>query len=77
MKSLHTNASLLEDLILSEKNTAFSNIGNQLILLSTLHGDYVRGRCDEGELRKCYKDLSDEIWESMFLEQSCVRSMRM
>ena len=69
MKSLHGSTSLLEDLILSEKGKAFSNIGNQLMFLTVQYENYSRGRATVEDIHKCIEDLSNEIWVSMFLEQ--------
>ena len=70
MKSQHDNTLLLEDLILSEKNLAFSSISRQLILLHSLYDNYMRGEgATREEIHKCHEELLNEIWESMFLEQ--------
>ena len=70
MKSLHGSTSLLEDLILSEKNTAFSNMVGRLTLLNAQYDNYFRGGGTTREdMLKCNKDLLNEMWESMFLEQ--------
>ena len=68
MKSPHDNA-LLEDLILSEKSKAFSNISSKLILLTVQYENYSRGGATPEDIHKCLEDLSNEIWDSMFLEQ--------
>ena len=69
MKSLHGSTSLLEDLILSEKGKAFSNISNQLMFLTVQYENYSRGGATVEDIHKCIEDLSNEIWVSMFLEQ--------
>lgn len=60
---------LLEDLILSEKTTVFSNISSRLILLNVQYGNYLRGGATIEEIHKYNEDLLKEIWDSMFLEQ--------
>lgn len=66
----HDSASLLEDLILSEKNTAYSKIVGRLTLLNAQYDNYyVVGGTTRGEMLKCNKDLLNEVWDSMFLEQ--------
>lgn len=69
MKSLHGSTALLEDLILSEKSTTFSNISSRLILLSVQYDSYLRGGATREEIHKCHEDLLNIIWDSMFLEQ--------
>ena len=70
MKSLHGSTQLLEDLILSEKNTAFSNMIGRLTLLNAQYENYFRGGGTTREdLLKCNKDLLNIHWDSMFLEQ--------
>ena len=69
MKSLHDSTSLLEDLILSEKNAAFSNINSWLILLSVQYDKYLRGEATVEDVRECHEELLKKIWVSMFLEQ--------
>ena len=44
MKLPHDSASLLEDLILSEKSAAFSDISSQLMFLTAQYENYSRGR---------------------------------
>ena len=61
--------SLLEDLILSEKSAAFSNINSHLILLSVQYDKYLRGEAAREDVRECHEDLLNEMWDSMFLEQ--------
>ena len=61
--------SLLEDLILSKKNAAFSNINSCLILLSVQHEKYLCGESTRADVRECYEDVLKKIWDSMFLEQ--------
>lgn len=68
-KGVSKMKSLLEDLILSEKNKAFSNISSQLILLTVQYENYSRRGATLEDIHKCIKDLSNEIWDSMFLEQ--------
>ena len=68
MKSPHDNA-LLEDLILAEKNSAFSNINSCLILLSVQHDKYLRGEATGEDVRECQEELLKKVWDSMFLEQ--------
>lgn len=65
----HVNESLLEYLILSKKNTVFSNIISRLILLNVQYDSYLRGGATREEIHKCHEDLLNEIWDSMFLEQ--------
>lgn len=69
MKSLHGSTSLLEDLILSEKSAAFSNINSRLILLSVQYDKYSRGEAAREDVRECHGELLKKIWDSMFLEQ--------
>ena len=69
MKSLHDSTSLLEDLILSEKNAAFSDINSRLILLSVQYDKYLRGEATVEDVRECHEELLKKIWVSMFLEQ--------
>ena len=69
MKSLHDSTSLLEDLILSEKRKAFSDISSQLMFLTVQYENYSRGGATVEDIHKCLEDLSNEIWDSMFLEQ--------
>ena len=70
MKLPHDSVSLLEDLILSEKNTAFSSMVSRLTLLNAQYDNYFRGGGTTREdMLKCNKDLLNEMWESMFLEQ--------
>ena len=68
MRSQHDNA-LLEDLILSEKRKAFSDISSQLMFLTVQYENYSRGGSTVEDIHKCLEDLSNEIWGSMFLEQ--------
>ena len=61
---------LLEDLIISEKNTVLSKISGKLIVLYSLYDNYMRGGgATREEIHKCHEELLNEIWESMFLEQ--------
>ena len=60
---------LLEDLILSEKSAAFSNINSRLILLSVQYDKYLRGEVTREDVRECHEELLKKIWDSMFLEQ--------
>ena len=69
MKSLHGSTPLLEDLILSEKSAAFSNINSRLILLSAYYDKYLRGEATREDVRELHGDLLKKIWVSMFLEQ--------
>ena len=61
--------SLLEDLILSKKNAAFSNINSCLILLIVQHEKYLCGESTREDVRECYEEALKKIWDSMFLEQ--------
>ena len=61
--------SLLEDLILSEKSKAFSDMSRQLMFLSVQYENYSRGSVTVEDIHKCLEDLLNEIWDSMFLEQ--------
>ena len=69
MKSLHDSTSLLEDLIVSEKRAAFSNINSHLILLSVQCDKYFHGEATREDVHKCYEEVLNKIWDSMFLEQ--------
>ena len=68
MRSQHDNA-LLEDLILSEKRKAFSDINSQLMFLTVQYENYSRCGATVEYIHKCLEDLLNEIWDSMFLEQ--------
>lgn len=68
-KGVSKMKSLLEDLILSEKTAVFSNISSRLLLLTVQYENYSRGEATTEDIHKCLEDLSNEIWDSMFLEQ--------
>ena len=61
--------SLLEDLIISEKSAAFSNINSRLILLSAYYDKYLRGEATGEDVRELHEGVLKKIWDSMFLEQ--------